>query len=90
MMISRRGLFSGVAALLAAPAIVRFTSIMPVKAIAPYAPVPYAPVGATATPWRLAGAEHWGAVYIKDGVLYFPQSGERMERIVINEHFRVA
>ena len=85
MMISRRGLFSGVAALLAAPAIVRFTSIMPVKAT-----VPYAPVGATATPWRLAGAEHWGAVYIKDGVLYFPQSGERMERIVINEHFRVA
>ena len=82
MMISRRGLFSGVAALLAAPAIVRFESLMPVKAI-----VPYAPAGVTATDWRLLAAEQWGPVYIHNGKLYFPLSGDPdMHRITINDH----
>lgn len=38
MLLSRRGLLSGFGALLAAPAIVRASSLMPVKALSPFGP----------------------------------------------------
>jgi hypothetical protein len=60
MLISRRGLIAGIGSLLAAPAIVRASSLMPVKAFTPL------PTGAFY--WR-----EWKAC--TDGLLAYPSIG---------------
>ncbi|RPJ39878.1 MAG: hypothetical protein EHM35_01190 [Planctomycetaceae bacterium] len=63
MLISRRGLLTGLVSLLAAPAIVRATSIMPVKALPVVVPNSPLPVGIVDGFWfRPQGTSEWKLV----------------------------